>query len=48
MTHLTSRVFPVGLSLKEQLLTPDQEVPRDATDWLVNAVAVGDGSTIRP
>lgn len=48
VTHLTSHVLPVGLSLKEQLLAHHQEVPRDATDWLVNAVAVGDGSTIRP
>ena len=47
VTHLTSHVLPVGLSLNEQLLAHDQEVPRDATDWLLDAVAVGDGSTIR-
>ena len=36
-------VFAVGLCLAEQLLPAGQEIPTTADDWIVDAVAVGDG-----
>lgn len=47
VTRLTFYSFPVGLCLQEQFLPHDQEVPLDTTDWLVDAVAAGDGSLVR-
>ncbi len=33
----------VGLCLAEQMLPPGQEIPTMYDDWIVDAVAVGDG-----
>ena len=47
VTRLTFCSSPVGLSLQEQFIPQDQEVPLDTTDWLVDALAVGDGLFVR-
>ncbi|KAI9706961.1 MAG: hypothetical protein M1820_004548 [Bogoriella megaspora] len=39
--------FLVGLSLNEQLLPKDQTVPRDASDWMLDALITGDGNILR-
>ncbi|KZF25414.1 5-formyltetrahydrofolate cyclo-ligase [Xylona heveae TC161] len=38
----------IGLSLKEQLLPEEQEVPKDSTDWLLDGLIVGDGRVLGP
>lgn len=36
-------ILVVGLCLAEQLLAMGQEVPTTNSDWIVDALAVGDG-----
>lgn len=38
--------FPVGLALKEQILSDHREVPTGASDWRVNALVTGRGHII--
>jgi hypothetical protein len=35
--------FTVGLCLAEQMLPLGQQIPTTEDDWIVDAVAVGDG-----
>ncbi|KAI9877806.1 MAG: hypothetical protein M1830_002740 [Pleopsidium flavum] len=43
----TTMPFLVGLALKEQLLTDNQSVPADDTDWRLDALIAGDGMVLR-
>ena len=37
----------VGLALNEQVLSAPEEVPRDATDWKLDALILGNGQILR-
>ncbi|KAI9720187.1 MAG: hypothetical protein M1812_003005 [Candelaria pacifica] len=39
--------FLVGLALKEQVLHYDQKVPTDTSDWPLDSLIVGDGTSLR-
>lgn len=39
--------FRVGLSLTEQFLSPDEQVPMDSSDFRLDALITGDGKLLR-
>lgn len=46
--RIVSDILLVGLSLDVQLLPEGQSVPMDASDHDLDALVVGDGTTVRP
>ena len=38
--------YQVGLALQEQLLANEQSVPTTKTDWVLDALILGDGSLL--
>jgi hypothetical protein len=44
----TNGCITVGLALKEQLLPLNESVPKDATDYRIDALILGDGEVLRP